>query len=172
MVCLKLSHANSISGFWHKSHPLALHWQTCTHYLLAPHHTTISHGVPKTEPHTLCFRFLAQILSLGLALANTQPTSMQSMHIHHIQAPPHTSFIWCAQNRATHARFQVFGPHPTLWLHISERTAPLPPPCHQHAPTTYQCHPTLPLHMVHPKPNYEHLVSGFWLKPASHWQTL
>jgi hypothetical protein len=140
MVCPKPSHAHSISGFWRKSRPLASHWRThsppaasmpstCTHYLLAPPHTTVSHGVPETEPRTLSFGFLAQILSLGLALANAQPASMQSMHTHHIQAPPHTYFTRHAQHQATHAQFRVFGPHPTPWLRISKCTAP----CRLHA---------------------------------------
>jgi hypothetical protein len=88
-----------------------------THYLLSPPYTSISCGTPETEPRMLGFGFLAQNPPPGLALANAWPTRhLRDTNPHPL--PPvttlHLHFMRHTRNRATNARFRVFGPktHP------------------------------------------------------------
>jgi hypothetical protein len=125
----------------------------------------------------LGFGFLAQNPLPGLALANTRaPCCHHGINLHpppH-NITPHRRFTRHAQNRATNARFQFFGPNPARQPRVGERMGPLLPPRHQPAPTTSQHHPTPPFHTARPKSRHERSVSGFWPKPrspASRWRT-
>ena len=104
----------------------------------------------------------------GLALANTQ--SPYHLHVTNLHPPPprivlQGCFTQHAQNRATNARFWVFGLNPTPRLRVGERAAPLASPCHPLAPTISHHRPTPPFRTARPKPSYKHSVSGFWPKP-------
>jgi hypothetical protein len=104
----------------------------------------------------------------GLALANTQ--SPYCFHVTNLHPPPPSivlqgHFTRHAQNRATNARFWVFGLDPTPWLCVGERAAPLASPCHPPAPTISRHRPRPPFHTARPKPSYKRSVSGFWPKP-------
>jgi hypothetical protein len=115
----------------------------------------------------LSFGFLAQTTPPALVLANAQhPRHLYVTNLHPppLTITPHRSFTRHPQNRATNARFWVFGPNPAPRPRVGKHTAPTPPPCHQPAPTTSHHHPMLlfymaPLRLSH-KPH----------PPTSHWR--
>ena len=165
--------------FWLKPHPpphiSQTHHSTTTTTLYAPpsHPYTpfsiaVSHGAPETEPQWLGFVFLAQTPSPTSCFTNAP------LHHHHhlvrTTIPPlcnvlHRCFTRHARNRATMARFRVFGSNPIPHLAFHEHTTPPQPPSHTHHHSTPMQRSPLPFHTACPKPSHSGSVSYFWLKP-------
>ncbi|KIM71255.1 hypothetical protein PILCRDRAFT_17231 [Piloderma croceum F 1598] len=99
------------------------------------------------------------------ALPNARPH-----HCHHlvVTTPPpppiihHRSFQQRPQNRATTARFRVFGPKPTTPACAAQRVTPPPLSPRRHHPTTSPHRSTLLFPTARPKPSPSGPVSSFW----------
>jgi hypothetical protein len=113
-------------------------------------HAAILHGTPKTEP---------QMLGFGILFQTPPPTRRVGEHTPPLPPPCH-QLAPTTSNHHPMTPFHAAPPklslkclvlafwsksHP-LTQRVGERTPPLPPPCHQLAPTTSHHHPTLPFY--------------------------
>jgi hypothetical protein len=109
-----------------------------------PTHPPAAQTQPKTEPQQLILGFWPQSPPPGLALANAQ--CPRCLHIINSHPPPpsiisHCYFTRHAQNRATNARFQDFGPKPRpAGVRPNEQPQPQPHLTYL-TPATPQHHP-------------------------------
>jgi hypothetical protein len=123
--------------------------------------STRTHHLPSSPPHrrfarharnratNARFRVFGLNPTPGFALANAQPPwRLHAIHPH-LPSPviaPHRRFTWHARNRATNARFRVFGLNPTPGLALANAQ----PPRHLHAIHPHPQPPIIvpPLHFM------------------------